>query len=51
MLAIKGCFKLDHINDKYFRKEMKMHSVRINKSDIKYSEPFRYNGKKDWKCM
>jgi len=47
MLAIKSCFKLDHINDKYFGKEMKIHSVQINKSDIKFFKPFRYNGKKD----
>jgi hypothetical protein len=47
MEAIKGCFKLEHINDKYFRKEMKIHSVQINKPDVKFSEPFKYNGKKE----
>ena len=47
MLAMKGCFKLEHINDKYFRKEVKIHSVQINKPDIKFCEPFRCKGKKD----
>jgi hypothetical protein len=47
MLAIKGCFELDNINDKYFRKEVKIHLVRINKSKIEFPEPFRYDGNKD----
>ena len=46
MSAIKDCFKLDHFNDKCFRKEIKINFVQIKKSGIKFSELFRYYGKK-----